>query len=95
MKTMLNFEELCMQDLGHTPGGSWLEKPVILDAVAEKLQAAGANLWAFSSDARQFWQFAGDAEKAALASLTKEEHFALLGEWTEEDWYPETFGYQS
>ena len=79
-------------------GGSvwrhWADQPVaLLDAAAAKIAAHGANPWVFSADARHFWQFAGDAEKAAYIDLSAEEHAALLGQWDEEDSEPEAFWY--
>ena len=69
------------------------QSAAVLDAAAEKISAHGGNPWVFAADARHFWQFAGTAEKAVLATLTAEEHTALLGPWEEEDFDPEFFGY--
>lgn len=80
--------------VGGTVCRNWAAQSVaVLDAAAEKIAAHGANPWVFAADARHFWQFAGAAEKAAMASLSSEEHAAILGEWDPEDWSPESFGY--
>ena len=71
----------------------WSEQgQALLDAAAAKLVAHGFAPWVFAGDARRFWQFAGPAEMRAFEALTPAEHDALLGEWSDEDHDPTTFG---
>ena len=66
-----------------------------LDSAAQKVATHGANPWVFTGDARAFWQFAREAELAAFAAFSAEEHLALLGPWDDAEYYPETFGYSA
>ena len=82
--------------VGATVARRWGVAPTAaLDSAAKKVATHGANPWVFTGDARTFWQFAREAELAAFAALNAEEHLALLGPWAEEEYYPETFGYQA
>lgn len=63
-----------------------------LAADAEALRGAfsclnkhGANVWVFAADVRHYLQFSNDADRAAMAALTREQYAALLG-WADEDW---------
>jgi len=70
----------------------WAVQPVdVLDAAAMKIAAHGAEPWVFVADARHFWQFAGSAEEATLQAFTQEEHLALMGEWSKEEYNPDAW----
>jgi hypothetical protein len=47
--------------------------PNVRAAALKRAVALGANEWIWEGDARHFWQFADDQDKAALAALTKDE----------------------
>ena len=91
---MAHADLFCQVPVGGTVCRHWAsQSAAVLDAAAEKIAAHGANPWVFAADARHFWQFSGAAEKAARLALTDEEHTALLGPWSDEDFNPESFGY--
>lgn len=96
---MKNFEEFWRTELGIGPDAAmpeaWASQPMLLDAVAFKMQSAGVRLFPFMADARHFWRFSTKAERAVFNALSPEEHDAIFGPgWSEEDFDPETFGYE-
>ena len=49
-----------------------------LERVADKIDALGANVWAFVGDNRHYENFSDDADKALMAALTDAEAKAFL-----------------
>jgi hypothetical protein len=88
-KTMFDDEPV-----GRTTRRRWSEAdPAVLNTATYTLEAHGANPWVFSADARHFWQFATAADVAAMQALNGMQFRALLGDWSEEDHDPASFGY--
>lgn len=80
--------------LPNATASRWDANPALLALIEALIEAHGANMWVFTGDPRHFWQFATRADVAALMALTPEQHEVLLGEWTDDDWDPGTFGYR-
>lgn len=57
-----------------------------LKRAQQKIVSRGGNPYVFCADERHFYQFADEADEAAKAALTPEEHDALLGPDWNDDW---------
>ena len=62
----------------------WCANQTDLFSAVRKAREGGANPWVMGSpDPRHFWQFASEADRAVLASLTSSEREALMG-WNDQ-----------
>ena len=61
--------------------------PRVLEALAKKMAKANVNPWAYTADARHFWQFADHMDLEFFWNqMDNTDHKALFGNWSDEDW---------